>query len=479
MIDRHSICKNLSVQSLRLTNNNVEKKRSSYEDIIHLIDKCKTYLSKVKGAYRGQKVILTNFYWPEYLGWFYACAELGLSFVISDYPRSEVALKKLDIYGDIDWIIYDDHCPAGFRCYQDKIIDHQEIKNITPDYSIGIEAEPEDIILYATTSGTTGTPRVIEYTHQFFYDLMERNANLYQLKKGDKCFHSKNLHHGSVLGVYFLPTMKYCQNHYHAPFRYILIENQEKSVEEAEGKLFEAWVKMIQEEQINKVLLFFNQIDVFKKYLDINSRNHDDLTAFLLTKISQDDIDVLVKKFHYTIKSIFGSTETSGPLFLPEINSQNCNCYDPRNMGEELDNFYKLNLDDKNILNVTMPCGNVVSTGDKFEISNNEWLFKGRDNLYRVNGHPIYIDILNEVISKATGLKKEVEFDVIVDSDKNQIYIRSDVELNLNNLNQTIFSELGLGYYYISKQITGIRSKFFSGIKFDPQSIRMICRNDC
>lgn len=476
-IDRNCINQNIRIKSLRLLNENIHKEETTHDELIQLIDQCKTYLVKIKKVSRGQKVILANFYWPEYLGWFYACAELGLSFVISDYPRTSVALKKLEIYGDIDWVIYDDHCPDGFSSWKDKLIGHHEIKNIETDSSIDIVVTPSDILLYATTSGTTGTPKIVKYTHEFFYNLLERNAKLYDLKSSDRCFHSKNLHHGSVLGVYFLPTLKYCQNHFHAPFRYILIKNQEKTLEEAEGKLFEAWVDMIQQERINKILLFFNQIDVFKKYLKIENKTHDDLTAYVLTKISQDDINVLVRQFGYKLVSIFGCTETSGPLFLPYIDITNCDSYDPCNMKQPLDDFYKMAIVDGQ-LEVIMPNGESVCTGDKFQIIDNDWIYQGRDNLYRVNGHPIYLNVLNDAIENITNLKKENEFDVVVDSDANQIYLRVDEEVDLKKINAGIFTTLGLGYYYISKQVIGKREKYFSGIKFDPETIRLLIRNE-
>lgn len=477
IISRECINNNIKIKSLRLLENQVESRYIDYHQLIELIDRCKTYLKNVKQVTPGQKVILSNFYWPEYLGWFYACSELGLSFLISDYPRSKVALKKLEIYGDIDWVIYDDHCPEGFADWKDKIIGHHEILSIIPDKSISTYAQPTDILLYATTSGTSGTPKIVKYTHEFFYKLLERNANLYNLKNSDRCFHSKNLHHGSVLGVYFLPTLKYCEYHFHSPFRYVLIKNQEKTLEEVEGKLFEAWVNMIQKEKINKILLFFDQIDVLKKYLKIENKIHDDLTAYVLTKISDDDINVLVKQFKYKLISIFGCTETSGPLFLPEININNYQDYDPTNMKQPLDEFYKLAIVDGKLL-VTMPSGESVCTGDKFEIVNNNWIYKGRDNLYRVNGHPIYLDLLNKTVEDITNLKKEKEFDIIIDSDANRIYIRVDCELDLKKLNQGIFDKLGIGYYFISKQLIGHRKKYFSGIKFDPETIRLLVRNE-
>jgi acyl-CoA synthetase (AMP-forming)/AMP-acid ligase II len=467
MIDRSTINKNLKIKSLRLENQQVVERFTTYDELINLIDLCKSYLVHVKNVKQNQKVALATFYWPEYLAWFYACSELGMSFIIVDYPKSEVLISKLAIYNDIDYVIYDDQLPPGFTNWKEKLIKHDEIYNHALHKVEPIEIKPSHILLYAATSGTTGTPKVVSYTHHWFEVLLHRNARLYNLKNTDRCFHSKGLHHGSVLCGYFLPTFFYCENHYHAPFHYLLDNtNNQESV------LQEAWVNMIQKDKITRILVFLNQLDILTQYLKLENKQHDDLTVYVLSKVKQHDIDIVVNKFNYNMISVFGSTETAGPLFLPKITNEK----DLSNMGELLDDFFKVSLREEKLI-VELPSGEQIETGDKFEVINNQWIFKGRDNLFKIKSHTIYLNLLNETLESVTGLKREKDFDVIIDSMCDTIYLRSNLDIDINYLNKKIDVLIGSHLYHISKKIIAPRELFFSGIKFDPESIRLYCRN--
>ena len=477
LITRDTINKNLKVTSLQLDSNfNVIREVVGYESIIRKIDILKNYLLEVKNAKPGQKVIMANFFWPDYLAWYFACAELGIIFVVSDYPKSEATLKKLEIYGDIDYIIYDHHCPPGFINLKEKLIDSNYVFQTYFDNSkTPILVNEESVFMLSTSSGTTGTPKLISHTHGFFASLLERNASLYNLKPEQKCFHSKGLHHGSVTGVYFLPTIKYCSHHYHAPFKFL--PSQQKNDYYVDTRdLVSGWVKMIQDEKINMCLMFYDQIECLTEFLQLGNKKHDDLTIYVLSKVKPDVINKLVGEFHYTIKSIFGCTETSGPLFLPEINKDNYQIFDSSNCGKPLDDYYNLSINDDNLLEVGMPDKTTIIPGDKFIIHNGDYIFKGRENLYRIKGQTFYLDFFNDTIEQLTPLKRETDFDVIVDQDYQKIYIRLTNDYDIHELNKKLGQHLGTSDYYIHKKIVHPRQNFFSGIKFDPESIRIVCR---
>lgn len=478
LITRDTINKELAVTSLQLDNNNhVIRENHGYESIITKIDVLKNYLLEVRNAKPGQKVILANFFWPDYLAWYFACAELGIIFIVSDYPKSEVTLKKLEIYGDIDYIVYDHHCPPGFKHLRDKLINSKEVFDTYNNNSpTPILVNEDSVFMLSTSSGTTGTPKLIVHTHKFFASLLERNAKLYNLKREQKCFHSKGLHHGSVTGVYFLPTIKYCSNHYHAPFKFLPSE-QINSYGVDTREFVKAWVNLLQAEQINMCLMFYDQIECLNEFLDIESKTHDDLTIYVLSKIKPNIVANLAGKFKYTIKSIFGCTETSGPLFLPEITPINYKDVDSSNCGKPLDDFYHITINNQSLLEVLMPDDTRIVTGDKFTIKHGDFIFGGRENLYRIRGQTLYLDLLNEVIENITLLKRDSDFDVVIDQEYQKIYIRTTDDIDLNGLNKELGLQLGTSNYYISTKIDKPRSEFFSGIKFDPEAIRIYCRN--
>jgi acyl-CoA synthetase (AMP-forming)/AMP-acid ligase II len=471
MITQNIINKNLTVTSIKLSADNLSmlKETINYTELILLINQAKHFLLDKK-CKPGQTVILCNQYWPEYLSWFFACAELGLIFVVSDYPKTEAALKKLEVYGEIDHIIYDICYPPGFAKFEHKLINSKDYKTY-PTTETPILASDDSILLLSTSSGTTGTPKVISHTHKFFYDLLERNNKIYNLKETDKCMHSKNLHHGSVTGVYFLPTIKYCSTHYHVPYRFI---PNGSPWPHGEDQFMQTRVNLIQEEKINNCLVFYEQLELLNNLLDLNKKQHTDLTFFVLSKISAHHIDNLVGKFNYTVKSIYGCTETSGPLLLPSF-TPGCNL---KNFGKQLDDHYKLTLDEDSFLTVEMPDGSVVKPGDKFTVQCSDLIFQGRSDLYRINGKVVYLDFFNETLERILNKEKEKDFDIVIDNDRDSIYIRLNADCDLDWLNNMLEKTIGLENYFISKKIIEPRLNFFSGIKFDPESIRIMCRNE-
>lgn len=441
----------------------------SRNEIIEFINRTKTYLIKEKNAKAGQKVLLLTNSYPDYIVWFFSAAELGMSFVVSDFPLIDNSLSvrnKLSLYGNIDHVIsYDSSNPFMSRMpeFNDERVVNPRIFRKYTDSELGdvCYATPDTPLVQATTSGSTNLPRVVTYTHEFFSKILDRNAKLYNMHDDDYCFHSKGLHHGSVTSVYFLPAVKYCRRHLGMSAMSVTPD----------------WVKTIQEEKITRCLCFYDTIDRLVNDLSIDRKKHNDLTVYVLYRITKKQIDTIVKKFGYKIVSIFGCTETGGPLFVPEVNLQNADSFNDSDMGEVPDDFYKITLNQEQLLTVTLPTGEVVCTGDKFELVNNRFIFKGRENRYRINDIPIYLDLLIEVVERLTGLKNGQDIDVVVDQREQKIYIRSDSDLDLNAINSQILELVQKSEYTISKKIIGPRLDFFTGIKLDAEEIRIRCRN--
>lgn len=477
LITRAIINRNIKIKFLKYLQESSEfvLEEIDYDQIINCIDRVKTYLLLEKNCQPGDKVLLALNVWPHYLIWFIAISELGMSFVVSDYPNIENSLSvanKLSLYGDIKYLISSPRF-KGLTHYSHLLSKFVDCNIFTTyentAYKHKFDALPDSILLYSTSSGTTSTPKIIEHNHKFFYDLLERNARLYNLKETDRCLHSKGLHHGSVTGVYFLPTLKYCSYHYYAQ---VEMECVTPGVSVPHN-----WVDLIQKEKINRCLMFYNMTDDFCRLALLEEKKHDELTVFVLAKITQTHLDVIVKKFNYKIMSIFGCTETSGPLFLPEIDINtvdNCNLND---FGTVLDDFYRISIDAENSLIVEMPDGKKILTGDKFSMVKNNFIFHGRENLYRLNGKPFYLDLLILIVEQITGLKNSIGFDIVVDQNLNQIYIRSTDDINLEKLNADISKEIkGDESYQINKKIVAPRDLFFNGIKFDAEEVRLRCR---
>jgi acyl-coenzyme A synthetase/AMP-(fatty) acid ligase len=443
--------------------------------IIRAVNGAKTFLIKEKNVQAGQKIVLINNAWPFYLIWFLAASELGLSFVVSDYPRlsnSFSVQKKLSLYGSIDYVIgyTEQDIWEYFLDDESQKIDFTDYFSYSDEHKDEFWATEDSILIYSTSSGSTGTPKVVAHNHKFFYDLALRNISLYDLKDQDKCLHSKGLHHGSVTGVFFLPTIMACNYHYYA-------EIHNENVMPAD-----IWTDFVQREQITRLFLMDKSLRSFSQHLSLSKKQHDNLDVYVLSSIDYDIIDSIVNKHKYSIYSIFGCTETSGPLFLPSVTPENVQSFQHTKMGPILDNFYQIEIDHQQLLRVRMPNGDIVCTGDKFSIVNKDYFYGGRSTLHRIGETTIYLDLLIEAIENFLEKKHQDFFDIVLDKEAKKIWIRTDQYINLKRLNRFLRKEIIVPphqyteTYMINGQLVGKRSEFVTGIKFDPEEIRIRCR---
>ena len=399
-----------------------------YEYIIHHTDIAKTFLLN-KGAIRGQKVLLLA-PWPNFLCWFIAGAELGLSFVVAD-PGSDSYDEILKLYGTIDFTIDDkfylNAVHSGDYCY----------------------AKDDDILIYTTSSGSTGQPKVITYTHDFLAKLAERNVKVYNLKETDRCAHTKTLTHSSIVGIYFLPTLLACSNHYY----------------------FE---KEFPQQLVNHKIQYCPVLRHHLTWL-YNEFNNDidyNFTIFVISRIPTEYKLKLVNEYVKMV-SVFGTSETMGPLFLSEINNDNKTNHYNNNFNKPLDDFYGINITPTALLTVTMPDGSEIVTGDAIYINENfDYIFSRREDRYIINNEVLYLSAFDLNLKKILN----VDYDLVADEKTNQIYIRIDEAIDLDNLNIVLTQAYSNKSYYISKQLIGSRAEYMNDVKLDANLIRIRCR---
>lgn len=324
VIDRHILNEHFE---LTLIDKDLTFDRSA---IVDIIDRAKTYLILEKNVKRGEKVILTfgNYYIP----WFFACAELGLTFIISASHKIPNYKDLNNRYGTIDHVIipFDKTDLKQFHeSYTDIAID-MNLVNTYHDISKGQEfwVTPTCILTSAISDNynlNTKNVTPVEHTHDFYFRLMSRNGFKYGIEYHDRCYHNKILHHGSSLGVYFLPTINYSCYHFWCD----------------DTEYY--WPKYIIDYNINRCILFEDMIPSFMRRIKKYPHETRNLTIYTLSLHTHKIIDFLINECNATVVSLYGMTATSGPVLWQVTTKDTINGFEPRAF-DELDEFYQIDV---------------------------------------------------------------------------------------------------------------------------------------
>jgi hypothetical protein len=453
--------------------------------LVSSIDEWK-YILKYKCSAKAGESILVGMQALNqiYFAIIFAAAELSLKIVIIDYARidnfvdTEFYDPKTKILSPIDIFLHDSlditskDASGKFKFFAgcskrtyfiygdiDMTIDNMEdfeiAKNIFP--------KPSDILMRCTSSGTTGTPKIIEHSHEFLYKISIRNSTRFF----GRCLHTRNLNHGSSLAVYLLPAFA-------SPAvseNLFLAAPLDSSMKSQEMVYFVATLEKFSDTLEYIIFPYPNMIDDF---IDASKERNvvwPKLNVQTLSYIQDSAKLGITKGIFKSITSIFGSNETSGPIFLAHIEKSTIG----RNADwfKKVDDFYGLRTDMKNMLHVTMPMYNTeIVTNDLFKKVGKFYQHAGRSDLAKINGKIFDLELINALNSRNPHAH------LVIDSVKNSIYLafwaRKDEKLESEYLNFFINKFDGMK---INKTAILDKSSFQSGVKIDNELLREHFRN--
>jgi hypothetical protein len=389
----------------------------------------------------------------------FACFELGISVCIIDFDRPD-KFKQYK-YTDpkskrllpIDFFIISHESDSEKFEYFKRICDTTIVTSEIHDRNYAenktVFSKPDTILMRCTSSGTTGTPKIVEHTHEFMYNLSLRNSVMFN---GNVVI-SQNLNHGSSFATFYLPS---------------LMSSKVSKIYKTHVSKFYTWE--IYDQYIND----FNHImfPYKNQLIEFLNKSHSDITLYTLGPISSDLI--LEKEKFKDIISIFGCNETSGPVFINKISNTN---FMP-SVYQKIDDFYKIEIKNST-LHVTMPYYEnlTIDTKDIFRVIENHFVFVGRNDLIKINGVPVEKDLYDMLINSS----KIPNSDFIYDVQENEIYLavwdsRKNVDKTVEKINQQI-KRISKNSHNIKKYAVLDKSEFMSGVKIDNELLRHYFRN--
>jgi hypothetical protein len=458
IITRHIINKNIQFKDYYKQDNVLKYDSYTFDELSSSIDACKNFLLKNFKIEKNQSALIGVRHASRMqLSLVFALCELGIALAIVDYERDDDFIDynyidpKTKLLLPIHYHIVNNSEHTKFKIFE-KVCDNTIIldKVIIDDYSPNntILATKDSIVMRCTSSGTTGTPKIIEHTHQFIYELIKRNSVQFDGSAG----FIFNLNHGSSPATYFFPSLASNKLTECVNFNWMILQD------------------VLQNCNLNHLLIpYSHQID---DVLKNKTNTNNDLTLYTLSTIKRDWLSHLKQNKIKNVVSIFGSNETSGPVFLNYLNDNKFQ----ENKFVALDNFYTIEINEQEEILVKLPIYNkVIKTNDKFKKIDDYFYHLGRSDLLRVNGKTINKEKYEYIV------KSKMNADLIYDTVTNSIYLA--VWESIDNLDEKvlqiskILKSLTQNAHFINKYEVLPYNNFLTGIKLDHELLRDYFRN--
>lgn len=398
----------------------------------------------------------------KYISLLYAISELGgINLILDKVEVGSTQLPRCRVLAPFDLYVQGENADQATINLGDQYSRQKLYSNIWLDYvsnqphifSNQIIPGIDDLFMMTPSSGSSGTPKVISYTHQWISLLGNYCAKVLDYQNTNRVLHLTNLHHGGSSGVFFFPTLRYCQDHY---FEHGLNASLDKQKE---------IVKLIVEKQINKVL-FPNSLLLDQILKSMPAIDHD--CCFYSLQANYKSWIQESRRTGIKLVSIFGASETLGPIFINTIDPQTPDDHDILNYGKPLPGFYSVEIKNHQ-LQVSDITGNINLLNDKFSIDyDGNYHYKSRSDLIRINEVTLEFSDLHNIVLKHFD---DMSAALLPDTVTNKIYLllssqlESDsatvekiaaVAADLKNINPVLRIDY-IDFVDINSMLTGIK----------------------
>lgn len=410
---------------------------------------------------------LTDIY---YFGLLLAASDLGLQLIVLDISNNQVINTnnpKIQEFMPMDLFVSGPQLVDATREYYESLARKIDTWQTWDTYQVQdtetwrrcehAHAQPTDVLLLCTSSGTTDLPKKIQHTHGFLHAISHRNSQLWNFS--GNVVHVRNLHHGSSLATYFLPALMsdQCLAHYCHNI------NTDHDIPEL--------VYFCRDNKINHCQLpYVKYVEQFLRVASSQSVKFDNLTLYTLGYIDPLWQGLLENIGQVRIVSVFGCNETSGPLFTNTLSAATENFNNRRFVL--CDNFYDFTFNEQDQLLVKLPVyrGKIITMQDRFDVDGEFYMHRGRNDLVRISDQKVDLFWLLSLCEQLS-----INGQIVVDRSHEKLYFAcwtsEDVAPFEKDINHALSQQYGAGVALHSSR--NLRQEdFMFGTKLDHEMLR-------
>lgn len=148
-----------------------------------------------------------------------AAWELGANVFVHDFHVGYTTIPEFQGFYDFVDVVIHDHVVR--EAFANKLsfstLDYQQSVRY-PDIIwqiVGPGLGPDTVAVKTHSSGTTGMPKIIDFTHGMVHDLVQRLITMFDFRPEDRAFHWKTLHHASLFLNYAVPLLHVSSTHFY------------------------------------------------------------------------------------------------------------------------------------------------------------------------------------------------------------------------------------------------------------------------
>jgi len=319
-----------------------------------------------------------------------------------------------------------------------------------------IEISTSTVAIKTHTSGTTGRPKIVDFTHRHLIDRTREIASFHGYNDKDRPFHFKTFHHGALFIDYALPLLSVATEHY-----FIRTMTSATTGENYNAKNYLNLVlPYIQKYKLTTIIIPYEWVNYFDQTTPIDMggqlsirtlRGYDaNICSWIFENINPKEII-----------NQFGCSEI-GTMFISRVTKSNYRNY-VNNLFTERAPGLEFILE-KNLVHARRTGYEWHTLADGFVEDDDKLFYQGRTYSFTIDNKTVYIQELENYLRTCYH---PTNFQLVPDFTNNKIYLAlfdSTLNTDLAVLNESIAKNVSpehcvesVKYFNLPAVLTGIK----------------------